>query len=161
MGLFDHAFFLCLVLALPTISRCQSFSKTIPEQISGGGSPIVTAFENATNITVVCEIFNTLGDPSFTSWRLTNEGSVTPLLFFFNGTGMDYDSQNFFVTGDPLGFQTTRANLTVILFRNSLNGSVLECLAGQTVLGNFTLRLIGKFFPLSVHMLSHIHFNLH
>ena len=136
----------CLLALLPN-GYCQLTSNTIPEQISGG-SPVVFASENATDVTVVCEIFN--GDnPRATVWILTSGGVTNILRFFANGTAEDDTSQNFFVSGEPFLQQTTEANLTILTFTNSLNGSLLECLSGNTMVGNFTLRLAGELSDLS------------
>ena len=125
---------------------CQLTSNTIPEQISKG-SPVVFGSENEVDVTIVCEIFIN-GNPTFTTWKLASGDSVSILRFFANGTGMDDVSQNFFSIGNPLGQSTTGANLTILTFTNSLNGIILECISGSTVLGNFSLRLLGELFSL-------------
>ena len=137
-----------MILSLVVLSivlhfgRFQLTSVTIPEQINGG-SPIVSATEDALDIKVVCEIFN--GDiPFITDWRLIMNGNPTLLRFFSNGTASDSASQNFSVTGEPTGSQTTSSNLTILKFSRTLDQNILECFTGGITLGNFTLRLIGE-----------------
>ena len=135
------SFVVSFILTIPN-SYCQFSSNTIPEQINGG-SPIVLGIENSNDVKIVCETFFNITNPLITAWRLISGGVPSVLSFDINGTAISEASQPFSVTGEPIGSQITRANLTIIDFTSSLDMSVLECFSSLTTLGNFTLRIIG------------------
>ena len=135
------SFVVSFILTIPN-SYCQVTVNTIPEQIDGG-SPLVLGVENSNDVTIVCEIFFNGDNPFVTSWRLITVDDTSVLSFDINGTANSEASQPFAVTGKPAGSQITRANLTIINFTSSLDMSVLECITGSNIVGNFTIRLIG------------------
>ena len=110
-----------------------------------GQIPVVAAEEGAMNVMVFCEVtFN--DNPSYTYWILTRVGGGRILLTFnVNGTGTSADSQNFRVTGELYGAGTTQSNLTILTFNSLLDMALLECAEGNTVMANFTLRIICEF----------------
>ena len=118
-----------------------------------GQTPILAAVEGGMNIRVYCEVtFN--GNPTFTNWILTRVGENSILLDFnINGTGIPPNGQNFILrnsenimaTGVPVGNGISHSNLTILTFDSSLDMALLECARSNTVMANFTLRIISEF----------------
>lgn len=135
-----HLLFLCC---------CYSYSaalSTDPVSVNGE-TPVVSAVEDASNVTVFCAV-NQTGTmmPSFTTWRITRAGGSSLVLGFDNdGNPDNSNSLNFRVTGTPFFSGTRQSNLTIVIFDSSLDNALLECLEGTTFKANFSLKLISKY----------------
>ena len=123
---------------------CQVNVITIPPQIGVTEGPIVYGIENSTNITVVCDVTLTSNDAQLvTTWRIMKGESLDIFVFNSDGTGANADSSNFYVTGELFSLDTTRANLSILVFDSSLDMALLQCGSGQSFPGEFNMRLIG------------------
>ena len=121
--------------------HCQVNVITVPPQISVTEGPIVYGIENSINVSFFCNV--TFGDLQFvTSWRTIKNGTQTNLVFNSDGTGANADSSNFYVTGELFSVDTTRANLSILVFDSSLDMTELRC-GSADFPGEFNLRLIG------------------
>ena len=135
----EYLHLVAVVLGLVSLLDNSNGLSTFPVS-QDGQTPVVAAVEGSTNIMVFCEVTSSNGDPQFTNWFLTRvEGGRVLLPFNINGTGTSADSQNFRVT------VTRHSNLTILIFNSLLDMSLLECAEGNTVMANFTLRIICEF----------------
>ena len=134
---------LSVVLSQVYLSNLCNGLSTYPVS-QDGQTPVIAAVEGAMNVMVFCEVTfenNTV----FTTWQLTKVGELRfPLAFDINGTGTN--SENFIATGVPIGNEISRSNLTILTFDSSLDMALLQCGLGNTVLANFTLRIVSKLF---------------
>ena len=100
-----------------------------------GGTAVVAALENATNVSVFCAfLFPGTTTPLTTAWYLTEQGGTRHQILF----GLP-SAANYFTTG----FQT---NLTILSFGRNLDMGVLECnnnLDSNNEIAYFMLRIIG------------------
>ena len=147
----EYLHVVAVVLVLVSLLDNSNGLSTYPVS-QDGQTPVLAAVEGAMNIRVYCEVtFN--GNPTFTNWILTRLGGGRILLTFnVNGTGTSSDSQNFRVTGEMLGAGTTQSNITILTFNNLLDMALLECAEGNTVMANFTLRIICEFKKTLAHV---------
>ena len=137
----EYLHVVAVVLVLVSLLDNSNGLSTYPVS-QDGQTPVIAAVEGAMNIMVFCEVtFN--GDPTFTTWQITRVGELRfPLTFDINGTGTSPNSENFMATGVPIGNEISRSNLTILIFDSSLDMILLECGLANTVMANFTLRII-------------------
>ena len=125
------AVFLCLDLGLQFGDYVCGLS-TDPPTVNGG-TAVVAALENATNVSVFCAV--TIGGmPSLTLWSITVEGGTIQRIFGIPGV------PNFFSTGSG------RENLTIISFNRNFDMALLECdnnFDNARERAFFSLRIIG------------------
>ena len=103
---------LCLVLALQFGGHVNGFSTDPPTE--NGGTAVVAALENATNVSVYCEV-TFEGTTVNTGWYLTEKGGTRQQILFAQPS-----AANFFTSG----FQS---NLTILSFGRNLDMGVLDC----------------------------------
>ena len=99
--------------------------------------------ENATNVSLFCQVYRIGVGPRQTLWRFSRPGDATATILSFNqtdGTGIT-GSENFFVTGGIL-----HTNLTIRVFTTSFDKANITCGSGNDVAinGTFRLRIIGE-----------------
>ena len=139
----EYLHVVAVVLGLISLLDNSNGLSTYPVS-QDGQTPVLAAVKGAMNIMVFCEVTfenNTV----FTTWQLTKVGELRfPLVFDINGTGTSPNSDNFMATGVPIGNEISRSNLTILTFDSSLDMALLECGLGNTVLANFTLRIVSK-----------------
>ena len=141
----EYLHVVAVVLDLVSVLDNSNGLSTYPVS-QDGQTPVIAAVEGAMNIMVFCEVTLSNDNPTFTNWILTRVGeNPIPLDFDTNGTGIPPNSENFMATGIPLGSGVSRSNLTILTFDSSLDKTLLGCARSNTVLANFTLRLISKF----------------
>ena len=134
-------FLLCL---LALLVHCQEVDViTVPPQTSDTKGPVVSVTENSTNTTVFCNV-TYIGNQFVASWRIIKGLSVDNLAFNSDGTGANADSSNFYVTGELFSADTTRTNLSILVFDSSLDMTLLQCGSGQSFPGDFNLGIISK-----------------
>ena len=136
-----------VAVVLGLVSLCDNSNGLSTYPVSQDGqTPVLAAVEGAMNVMVFCEVTFNNGNPTFTNWILTRVGGNPILLDFdINGTGIPPNSENFIATGVPVGSGISRSNLTILTFDRSLNMALLECAQSNTVMANFTLRIICMF----------------
>ena len=102
--------------------------------VENGGTVVLPATENATNVFVFCQV-SFQGTPAVTQWFLTlNEGTRNTIT----------SGPSFEITGGSI-----QTNLTVVSFSRDLDMAILECNNGFVSPNDetafFLLRIIGKF----------------
>ena len=134
--------FLLLLAVLKVNGQTFTLVDSFPEVINDT-NPIVSAVENAQNVTIYCAIKLTSDGSIFnTQWgRATTPGGM-PLFLSFNpdGTAENTDTENYMVTPNPL----RRRNLTIFVFDSSYDDDQITCGAGGEVVARFDLRIISK-----------------
>ena len=108
-------------------------------------SMIVSQPENATDVSILCEVVRVGFGLRATNWRIRRPGDAMDTLLQFNSTGTGFPgSENFFIPDT-----TQRANLTIRVFDASLNGANITCGAGNDIAvnGTFRLRIISECSP--------------
>ena len=127
----------CLLLLLSSLyysCTCQvTIPSTDPPVTTNGGTVDLPAVENATNVSVFCELTSIS-----TVWQLGRNGMPQDLIDFD-----DPEFSNFKLENVP-----TYTNLTILSFTKDLGMTVLECTNGFIVGGNlqnafFVPRFIG------------------
>ena len=137
-------------VALAVFMKCVSSQElfavnTIPS------SMIVSQPENATDVSILCEVVRVGVGIRATNWRIRRPGDAVYTLLDFNGTDGTgiLGSKNFFLTDT---YQ--RANLTIRVFDASLNDANISCGAGNDIAinGTFRLRIISECSPDPLYM---------
>ena len=129
------------IIIICFITGCIGLS-TDPVSVNGE-TPILSAPSGSTNVMVYCAVLLSNGNPTITSWQLTLAGKQRAIVFFVNSFA-SVSGINFTATGDPFGSTTRHSNLTILNYDSILDNALLECGSGDTVMANFTLRVIGK-----------------
>lgn len=130
--------FSLLIFFLQKTSGQSSVNKTIPVGI-GGQNPFISAVENASNVSMFCEIVFNADILVETNWFLLRSGAPNVILSFTNGVGDEFFEN--FMTSPNSDFRRT---LTILTFNRSFDGTQIGCGAGENVRGVFDLELIRK-----------------
>ena len=129
----EVATILCLILAVQFGAHVSELSTDPPTE--NGGTTVVAALENATNVSVFCAVTE-FGNATLTAWYLTEEGGTRQRIQFGQQC-----AANFLETG------AGNANLTILLFGRNLDMARLECNNGlnppNREVAFFSLRIIG------------------
>ena len=117
------------VIVLVYFAGCNGLT-TIPLTVNGG-TAVLVARVNATNVTVFCRVTDEQGGPLLTTWILMSGGTTT----YINA-----NTPGFVLSG------STIENLTISSYGPDRNGSILECtnniLPRQSAF--FSLRIFGN-----------------
>ena len=125
------------VLLCSLFGTCHVAGFLTEPPTTNGGTTVVTAPENASNVTVFCRVTNPSNDnmPIFTNWFL-RVGSMRMLISIAD------TSDNFQISG------ATLTNFTILSFGSSFDGETLECnnqLSNEAAqLAFFTMKIIRK-----------------
>ena len=131
------------IIIICLITGCIGLS-TDPVSVNGE-TPIVSAPSGPTNAMIYCAVTLENGNPTVTSWQLTLVGQPRMFINFDNGSAT-VAGITFITSGDLLfGSIISQSNLTILNYTSSIDNALLECGLGNTVLANFTLRVIGKY----------------
>ena len=124
---------LCFGLALQFGDYVTGFSTDPPTE--NGGTAVVAALENATNVSVYCAVMD-FGSPGVSFWYLTEAGGTRQRILFGQQS-----AANFLATG------VVHENFTILSFRQNLDRALLECNNGlippHDEVAFFSLRIIG------------------
>ena len=129
------------IIIICFITECIGLS-TDPVSVNGE-TPILSAPSGPTNVMVYCAVLLTNGNPTVTSWQLILSGQNGVFISFDNGFAT-VAGINFTAIGDPIGNTNRHSNLTILNYASSIDNALLDCGRGNTVLANFTLRVISK-----------------
>ena len=128
----------CLLLLLSSLyysCTCQvTIPPTDPPVATNGGTVDLPAVENATNVSMFCELsFNDMGNIVLVDifWRLGSGIGMTPQFILFGEP--EYSN---FVLENVSRF----TNLTILSFSRSLDMMILECSNGFTAGGGVNLQ---------------------
>ena len=130
-------FVICLLLS----SSCGQIynASTIPA-VGEGTFPIVSAVEDAENITFFCEVFRISDGVQFlTQWSLIRDSDTVFFLFTLEGNGQE-NFENMMVTTTA----EFRSNLTIFVFNSSFDNTQIGCGQGNEVASRFNLRIISE-----------------
>ena len=117
----------------------QTFSTIIfPEGIDGA-NPIISAVENAEDVTFYCEVTRISDmDQRVTQWTLIKDGVETSILFTLQGLGQT-GFENYEVSQETL-----RSNITILVFDETFDNNQIGCGAGGEIISRFDLRIISE-----------------
>ena len=117
----------------------QIYNTTIfPEGIDDA-NPIISALENAENVTFFCEVTRIAEEiQRQTQWTLIKDGEETFILFTPEGLGQT-GFENYVVSQETL-----RSNFTILVFNETLDNNQIGCGAGGVIVSRFDLRIISE-----------------
>ena len=129
-----RALFFYLVLSIASLLGDLVTGLITDPFVENGGTVVLPATENATNVSVFCQVSFQGGTQTLTQWHLTMKGGMREVL----AAGPSIQ-----LTGGTL-----QTNLTIVSFSRDLDMAILECDNGfdgpNEETAFFLLRIIGK-----------------
>ena len=144
MKVIGLSFIVHLVLVLnKAFGQQLNVTRTYPVELDGA-NPLVTAVEDAKNVTVLCELY--LDETLLrTEWSFITDSMVTYLAFTKDGCG-----QEKFMSSPNSDF---RRNLTILTFDSNFDNTQIGCGPTGIIIVRFDLKLISKYMCVCIYML--------